>query len=482
MRHKVEKHLIEKLKCPKVKNKIIEITANAYKDAIDIISTLDSNNIVEHTEEGPCGPYTHYEYKDETLSFFVHDKSEDAFFDVAIFKSEFIKKLQQIEYIFENEVLKTFNGLLIISAKELYDEYLNIALPARTISQIKPEILYTLFIERVHRKTLKVRSFLYPLCETLATGHKYVGFIDENQCALKDRIHEQYIFEEGWVSNWARDCLSQFKWQKNGVDVNIVSDISEINEEEWKTRKTKVSLQLSGSMSELCFDENKNTFSRLLHTAINSISMLTGDFHPSWDGKEYYLCPRSDGNILLGLTEKEFLDIAHKIIKYIDSYFIASDKKSMDRRINNAICLLIESDAQDNNSVSLSLSIAAIEALLGEKGNEMAEKLTVLVGRFLEPTLEHRANAEEFFKKLYDARSRTLHGESLEKENELCLKARHLASAVLDSTISRRDFRRRLGYEPEKPDELIKELKATKYKDGTPVGSEEIYNVRNYWM
>jgi alkanesulfonate monooxygenase SsuD/methylene tetrahydromethanopterin reductase-like flavin-dependent oxidoreductase (luciferase family) len=141
---------------------------------------------------------------------------------------------------------------------------------------------------------------------------------------------------------------------------------------------------------------------------------------------------------------------------------------------------LIESDNQTNNAVGLALSIAAIEALLGEKGQEVTTKLADNVAVLLEPDLSKRQKATEFVKDLYDTRSRALHGELVETENEARFNARHLAAAVISGVISRRDFLRRLGESPETPEQLLKELREIRFDSGQPMGVDE-YNICELW-
>ena len=55
-----------------------------------------------------------------------------------------------------------------------------------------------------------------------------------------------------------------------------------------------------------------------------------------------------------------------------------------------------------------------------------------------------------------------------------------MAKVELSGVLSRRDFLRRLDYEPETPQDLLKELRDTRFDSGQPVGVEE-YNVRQLW-
>jgi len=170
------------------------------------------------------------------------------------------------------------------------------------------------------------------------------------------------------------------------------------------------------------------------------------------------------------------------IEKCIDAYFSNPSKKdSMDRRIRNAVHLLVESDRQTNDSVGLALSITAVEALLAEgRTSEISQKLSENVGILLEPDLSKRNDAREFIKRLYNLRSNALHGTTIEGEQITRREARHLATGVLAAVISRQEFMRRAGYNPETPSSLIKDLKESRYTPGQPMGVDES-NVRRLW-
>ena len=58
--------------------------------------------------------------------------------------------------------------------------------------------------------------------------------------------------------------------------------------------------------------------------------------------------------------------------------------------------------------------------------------------------------------------------------------SRHLAAGVIAGIISRRDFLVRLGSEPERPDDLLKELQNMKFKPGQPIGVLEP-SIRKLW-
>jgi len=227
---------------------------------------------------------------------------------------------------------------------------------------------------------------------------------------------------------------------------------------------------LSGVISETAYEKLHKEISRLLPSIIVTISSIASEEWPDVFQTELP-CIKD------GLSENQQKLLTH----CLDSYYSSSGKKQdFERRIQNAIRLLMESDAQTNDAVGLALAIAAVEALLAKKGPELATSLADYVARLLELDLKQRGNAKEFVKNLYDIRSRTLHGERLDGEEASRRDGRRLAAAVLAAIVERRDFLLRAGYEPETPDQLFEELKKTQYDEGLIMGISES-PVRKLW-
>ena len=157
-----------------------------------------------------------------------------------------------------------------------------------------------------------------------------------------------------------------------------------------------------------------------------------------------------------------------------------SKKDSFKRRIRNAVQLLIESDSQQNHAIGIALSVAAIEALLGEKGAEISERVSTNVSVLLESDTKYRSQAVKFIKFIYNERSRILHGEMVENTSNIRLKARHLASAILFSIVSHIDTTTRMQASPETPRELLQQLYDARFTQGSPIAAES-YNVNKYW-
>lgn len=141
-------------------------------------------------------------------------------------------------------------------------------------------------------------------------------------------------------------------------------------------------------------------------------------------------------------------------------YFHPPAKKtsSIEQRLRNAVHLLVEADNQSNESISLSLSCAAIEALVCEKTEGIVDELTRHVAALLQPNAMDRPAAMQAVKDLYKIRSKALHGDLLEHDDAAKWKARLLASAVLKGVVEWCDHIRMVGAEPSR-DEFLRELR-----------------------
>lgn len=162
------------------------------------------------------------------------------------------------------------------------------------------------------------------------------------------------------------------------------------------------------------------------------------------------------------------------------SFTVAKGKDSFHRRIANATALLAESDQQENEAVGTALSVAAIESMVGNKGSEPANAVPDRVATLLEPEPSQRGKAAGLAGKIYDIRSRALHGENIKAEKTYRAQARVLASAVVYAVWHRLTLLRRAGGDPENPADLIKELKDRKW-DSHPDALPDLPAVRTLW-
>ncbi|MCI0674390.1 MAG: hypothetical protein L0Y42_01285 [Phycisphaerales bacterium] len=159
----------------------------------------------------------------------------------------------------------------------------------------------------------------------------------------------------------------------------------------------------------------------------------------------------------------------------------ASRGDTFDRRIANAVRLLAEADAQRNDAIRISLAVAAIDALLGRKGQEGAYKLADYVAAFLEPDVESRRKAADYVLDLYDKRSRVLHGEQLEGTYELGADSRILAACLLYAVWAYQDGLSRVFETSEKPDAMFEKLRADFVKPGQPIKLSDL-PARRLWL
>ena len=106
--------------------------------------------------------------------------------------------------------------------------------------------------------------------------------------------------------------------------------------------------------------------------------------------------------------------------------------------------------------------------------------MALSIATLLEPNLQFRAEAEIFVKKLYDVRSRILHGDTLDGQEGKRLHARRLAAAILRAMVSRRKFMADIGFKPQTPDDFLRELDQEKFREGQTVGVDEP-EIRKLW-
>jgi hypothetical protein len=99
----------------------------------------------------------------------------------------------------------------------------------------------------------------------------------------------------------------------------------------------------------------------------------------------------------------------------------------------NASRLLLDADDLLDVSPQQSFvcSVSAIEACLGSKGEAVASRLARSVARLLCPDTKLRSGAESMFKRLYDTRSRVVHGDRVYVDRRNAVFMRFIASCVV---------------------------------------------------
>jgi hypothetical protein len=228
-----------------------------------------------------------------------------------------------------------------------------------------------------------------------------------------------------------------------------------------------LNMRISGSMSEHACRDLADDLARTAPSIIRSLASIQQPPTFPMVGSLWVSCDRS----LPVVSEEMIRKDAGFLRRCLDAYFSRPAKKdSLDRRIQNAVSLLVESDTQSNAAIALALSVASIEALLGEKGESVAERLSGNLAVLLEPDPEARGKAKESFKDLYGLRSDALHGRRIDDIGGYRHSARCVAAAVLHSVIAREALLHRSGFEPERPDQLLRELEKLHFLPGQPGG------------
>lgn len=433
-----------------------------------------------------------YDNPNEYMEEYLEKNKDISLWEEAWWQAENPEDIGKIEKAFGKYVVQKIARPYRLTLDELASAFFDLAKPNedyfREFEQFSSDecnSLYVVFVNYVMNHILSHRySAPFPICrvtnkeegewllEGVALGYQLAMSHTQGKELQPRDLDVKSSGEETTV------------WDKNGVGVRLLRGADVIKETPGGKKLYYLLAVIEGKMSTLACSMLQNEMSRILPTAIRSTDLLQAEGF----GGEYkvieptipLLYEREIGGLPWG-GEKLIESAKPMIRQYLDAYYSDSrgKKDSLNRRIRNAVCLLIESDNQPNNAVGLALSITAMEALLGEKVYGITKILSERVGALLEPDRSQRNNTTIFLKKLYGARSDALHGRSVEKNTEARTYARHVAAAVLSSVISRRDFRRRADYELETPQELLQDLDRS-FASGEATGIEE-YNVRGLW-
>jgi hypothetical protein len=270
-------------------------------------------------------------------------------------------------------------------------------------------------------------------------------------------------------------------WDADGVGVSVpTAELSgEVQtspcadlDNGWSEELSFLHTHVTGRISQEARSILTNELTRVLPSVIRSVAVVQKT--PTWASEEAFLIESKCRLPIISLAV--LVKNIHFLRHCLDTYFRRPCKKdSMDRRIRNAVSLLVESDTQTNDAVGFALSVAAIEALLGEKVEGLTERLSGNLAVLLEPDLGMRMRATAFFKKLYDRRSAALHGRELDDMSEHRHNGRRVAAGVLYGVVNRQGFLRRLGDDgPETPEELLRDLRNCHWSAGPPMGIPEL--------
>jgi hypothetical protein len=333
--------------------------------------------------------------------------------------------------------------------------------------------LYNVFLSYVENHLLTYRqSSPFAICRIKS---KDTSFIDG---FLIGRLEDENKRKESILSELNKeDEKARPLWMKNGI--SVILEPRFVEKGKYQTEEGNIFREdeyvfnaiIKGEISSASLQKLYGQISRALPSIIQSFVLLS-----PFKGE-----PFTNFNAIPFIDENFFDKNGALIKNCLDLFFTEPAKKdSMERRIRNAIHLLVESDNQTVDAIGLALSMAAIEALLGQKEDGLSEKLGRRISTLLEPESSKRNNVEIFFKPLYSLRSDALHGTKIDAESQARKNTRHLAAAVLIAVLNRRDFLMRSGYESETPDALLKELYDKTREAGQPMGVPEL-NIRSLW-
>lgn len=267
-------------------------------------------------------------------------------------------------------------------------------------------------------------------------------------------IEGHFLVFDGMTNNYPM-------WRgATGMSVHCAGDAAlDPDEDDHISTPRVVYFRVQGCCSVRALHDFREEVASALASVLKSIEVLKAlEANDEW-------FPRTPVALNFPMREDDCLD-TWPVGQLLDATFADPGRKSsIDRRVRNAMHLLIESDQQRHDAIALSLAVAAIEALLCRGTTDLTVQIAENTATLLEPDSHLRALAERFVRGLYKARSRTLHGDVLEHEAEDRHHARQLAAAVLHAILERRAYQGRMG-EAESHDEFLCELGGSKWVGG----------------
>ncbi len=164
----------------------------------------------------------------------------------------------------------------------------------------------------------------------------------------------------------------------------------------------------------------------------------------------------------------------HFVNRCTELYFSGPAKRSLAARLRNAARVLVQADQQEQASVALALCFAAIEAMLCRKTIGIVDELARNAATLLEHEPLNRQRAMKAVKKLYDARSKLLHGENIDVTPEMRVHVRRLAAGCLKAILEWEDYVRRLGEQTTSDQFFLDELEASQVSGKRMVGVPDV--------
>jgi len=426
----------------------------------------------------------------------MEDVREEDLWKEAWWRAEIYGDIEKIDEAFDKYVFSKMRTPLAIYPDEILSEFYRLMCPGNIgcpeYEAMDFDNLYTAFVTSISLNVMSFRvSESFPIC--IVPDNKensfLKGILEGISIGLKGPEEVKRILQEEFAKD---DCTIPILWQHMDLKICLAGKVPQRHR---SNKRCRLHANIIGQMSRKTLASMQSSLPEVLQAAIRSLSLLYSYSKEVSKVNEYaffipYDLEKWHGYVhgLPFIREAVLHENKDTIRAFLDAHFAQmattrkqkKDKDSFERRIRNAVLLLIESDRQRNDAIGLALSMSAIEALLGEKGSDISENLATNVAVLLEPDLEKRHATVKFVKDIYDKRSRVLHGEQLDRESSYRLKARHLASAILCAVISRLNLLRRSGCEPGNPKGLLQDLRESRFTEGQPFGVEE-FNVREYW-
>mgnify|MGYP003824099197 CR=1 FL=1 len=462
--------IIELLKNEKFRAEVIQKLKGVYDDAYehlrDLVDGMDDNK-TDDVKNARCSPRDRPMLPWEEAWLFSIEVIKP---ECTCFHKQVLARMSRPARITLDDIL---HGLCILAEPTEY-----------TLQGPDWESVYAVFLSYVQNHLLSYRRLpAFEVCRSPTEGPLAAALFHVLRRARrrsKDEIAKlaQELAGKTDISPESQRLLSVltkvfeelFCWSStNGIEVRFSWGRAEGR---WRYVVAEVEGCMSAAASELLQSE----MTHLLKSIVKSVSLL----EPCSDGWE----PGEplDGG-LTALDEDTLGNQESFVRTCLDAFYgkpAPKPKDSIDKRIRNAVHLLMESDTQSNDALGLALSVTAMEALLGRGNTEISERLSTDIAVLLEPDLSNRDEATQFARGIYNLRSQALHGTTTEGDKDTREKARLLAAGILRAVITRRDFMRKSGFDVETPDELLAELRKQRFLPGQTVGVDEP-NVRKLW-
>jgi len=270
--------------------------------------------------------------------------------------------------------------------------------------------------------------------------------------------------------------IGDFFWPMIEEDEFVIRSIAEKCEPIWRSEHgfwltltesgSSIQAMLVGQLSDRALQHASSVMRRLIASASVSLHLIYCD---PQQGVSFGLVPFVvDLDAVAGDLASPQNGFFRSIL---DFYFYPPAKKTapFEQRLRNAVHLLVEADDQSSHAVSLALSFGAIEALVCGNSSGIVDELSRHVAALIQPNALDRPDVIKSIKRLYDIRSKAMHGERLDGDDDSRWKARMLAAAVLKAATEWKEHVERMGKELERR-EFLDELREIAITGGPMVG------------